>query len=137
MHSEVSLQDRHRFIEARRTLIGELQDADAGLLLGSDAPQIMNVPGFSIHEELGYMVASGLSPLEALQSGTINVSRFLEEGDIGDVITGYRADLVLLGANPLEDIEATRQILAVFRNGKVYTRQELDRKLDRIRSRGL
>ena len=137
MQSEVSLQDRRQFIEARRTLIGELQDADAGLLLGSDAPQIMNVPGFSIHEELGFMVASGLSPLEALQSGTLNVSRFLEEDDTGDVIAGYRADLVLLAADPLQDIGATRQILAVFRNGKVYTRPELDRKLDQIRSRGL
>jgi imidazolonepropionase-like amidohydrolase len=97
----------------------------------------MNVPGFSIHEELGFMVASGLSPLEALQSGTLNVSRFLEEDDTGDVIAGYRADLVLLAADPLQDIGATRQILAVFRNGKVYTRPELDRKLDQIRSRGL
>jgi imidazolonepropionase-like amidohydrolase len=128
MQSEVNLQDRHRFIEARRTLIRELQNADAGL---------MNVPGFSIHEELGFMVASDLSPLEALQSGTINVSRFLDESDTGDIIVGYRADLVLLAANPLQDIAATRQILAVFRNGKAYTRQDLDLKLDLIRSRGL
>ena len=137
MQSQFDAQDRQRFIEARRTLIGELQNAGAGLLLGSDAPQIMNVPGFAIHEELEFMVASGLSPLEALQSGTVNVARFLKESDSGGVTVGYRADLVLLAANPLADIRATRQIIAVVRSGQVYTRRDLDRKLDRIRARGL
>ena len=137
MQSQVNAQDRQRFIEARRTLIGELQNAGAGLLLGSDAPQIMNVPGFAIHEELEFMVASGLSPLEALQSGTVNVARFLQESDSGEVAVGFRADLVLLAANPLADIGATRQIIAVVRSSQVYTRRDLDRKLDRIRARGL
>ena len=53
--------------------------AGAGLLLGSDAPQIFNVPGFSVHRELGFLVAAGLSPYEALQTGTTAAAEFLGE----------------------------------------------------------
>ena len=108
------------FVLARRALIKQLHDAGAGLLLGSDAPQVMNVPGYAIHDELEYLVASGLSPYEALQTGTVNVARFFKHPDKGYLKKGYRANAVLLKNNPLEDISATREILAVMKNGSWY-----------------
>ena len=135
MRAQVPQDQLARFIELRRMLILALQNAGAGLLLGSDAPQIMNVPGFSIHEELASMVAAGLTPLQALQSGTLNVASFFEESDRGQLAEGFRADFVLLAANPLEDISATRQVLGVARDGRWLGREALDLALEDIRVR--
>ena len=137
LREQASWSDRQRFLMLRRTLIRELQAAGAGLLLGSDAPQIMNVPGFSIHEELGFMVGSGLTPLQALQSGTRNVAAFFKEEMQGDVKPAYVADLVLLRSNPLENIAATSDILGVMRAGSWYSREDLDRLLAAIKGRGI
>ena len=137
LREQASPNDRQRFLLLRRTLIRELQAAGAGLLLGSDAPQIMNVPGFSIHEELGFMVGSGLTPLQALQSGTSNVAAFFREEMHGDVKPAYVADLVLLRSSPLENIAATSDILGVMRAGLWYSREDLDRLLAAIKGRGI
>src|SRR5690606_25834596 len=94
-----------RYLQLRRSLIKALHDADAGLLLGSDAPQLFNVPGFSLLRELRYMTDAGLTPYEALATGTVNVAQFLgTPGEFGVVAQGARADLILLDANPLEDV---------------------------------
>jgi imidazolonepropionase-like amidohydrolase len=135
--ARIPLDQRRAFVAIRRQLLDELQKAGAGLLLGSDAPQIMNVPGFSVHEELALMVAAGLTPLQALQSGTLNVARFLGETDSGAVRVGFVADLILLERNPLEDIRATRHILGVARSGHWIGRAELDRALQAIAGRGI
>ena len=134
---QASPAHRTAFLEARRRLIQTLQEAGAGMLLGSDAPQIMNVPGFSVHQELAYLVAAGLSPLQALQSGTINVAKFLGRCDEGEVAAGHVADLLLLEANPLEDINATTRILGVVRGGTLYRRAQLDELLRGVSSRGI
>ncbi len=128
---------RKAFLAARRTLIRELQHAGAGLLLGSDAPQIMNVPGFSLHQELAYMVAAGLTPLQALQAGTINVARFFRHPDQGEVAAGYAADLVLLEHNPLDDISATSGIWGVMRAGNWYGHERLELMLRGVEERGI
>jgi imidazolonepropionase-like amidohydrolase len=128
---------RARFLGARRTLLLEMQRAGVGLLLGSDAPQIMNVPGYSTHQELAYLVGAGLSPLEALQSGTLNVARFFGETDRGKVAPGMLADLILLEANPLENIENTARIAGVFYAGEWLDRGALARMIDEVRSRKL
>ena len=130
-------EQRNAFLTARRALIRELQHAGAGLLLGSDAPQIMNVPGFSVHQELAYMVAAGLTPLQALQSGTVNVARFLGHPDRGEVAAGYAADFILLESNPLDNIRATSGILGVMRAGNWYGRERLDRMLRDVEERGI
>ena len=77
--------------------------AGAGLLLGSDSPQVFNVPGFATHRELDALVAAGLTPYEALRTGTVAVAEFLH-ANTGIVAVGREADLVLLDANPLADI---------------------------------
>lgn len=119
-----------RAIELRRKLILALHRSGAGLLLGSDAPQVFNVPGFSIHRELALLVAAGLTPFEALQTGTVYPASFLNiEQIVGTVQVGLEADLVLLDANPLEDIANSRRIHGVMRNGQWLSRQDLDRML--------
>lgn len=104
-----------KFINLRRKLIYECNKNGVGLLLGSDAPQVFNVPGFSIHHELQYMVDSGLTPYEALRSGTVNVADYFGQiGNSGTVKTGNVSDLVLLNGNPLKDIGQTTNIEGVM-----------------------
>ena len=119
-------------IELRRRLILELHRAGAGLLLGSDSPQIFNVPGFSIHRELDALVAAGLTPYEALHTGTVAVAEFLGSR-AGIVAVGRAADLVLLDANPLEDIGNSRRIHGVMLRGTWYPLDELEQRLDPYR----
>ncbi len=89
------------------------------LLLGSDAPQVFNVPGFSMHRELGIYVKAGLTPAEALATGSVNVARYLGVEDRrGKIQAGFDADLVLLEANPLEDIANTRRIAGIMIAGR-------------------
>lgn len=132
-----SAEQRQAFLSARRALISALNHAGAPLLLGSDAPQIMNVPGISTHQELAYLVRAGLTPLQALQSGTTRVAQFLQRPDQGEVGTGMRADFILLQADPRHDILATRSILGVMRSGTWYDRNQLDRMLQDVEQRGL
>ena len=124
-----------QFVAYRRQLINALQDAGAGLLLGSDAPQILNVPGFSIHRELRLLVESGLTPAQALSAGTDNAAEFLKQQDVfGSVTEGLAADLVLLQANPLDDISNAQNIIGVMLRGQWFSRTELDEILERIRA---
>jgi imidazolonepropionase-like amidohydrolase len=103
-----------KFIALRRKLIYECQRNGVGLLLGSDGPQVFNVPGFSVHHELKYMVDAGLTPFQALQSGTVNVAKYFNLTNSGMIKTGFVSDLVLLEANPLENIENIKKIAGVM-----------------------
>ena len=112
-----------------------MHEAGAGLLLGSDAPQFFNVPGFSLHRELAALVAAGLSPYEAIRTGTVAVSEFL--GSNGGVVAeGRDADLVLLDANPLEKIENSKRIHGVMLRGHWYPKTELEERIKRYEVQG-
>jgi imidazolonepropionase-like amidohydrolase len=117
-------------IELRRRLILELHEAGAGLLLGSDAPQTFNVPGFSTHRELDTLVKIGLTPYEALRTGTAAVARFLGSNG-GIVAEGKDADLILLDANPLDDIRNSERIHGVMLRGRWLPAIELHARLER------
>ena len=119
-------------VELRQKLIVSLYEAGAGLLLGSDSPQIFNVPGFSLHHELEYLVDAGLSPYAALQSGTGNAARFFGSEAFGRVAEGVDADLILLDADPLADIGNIRRIHGVMVRGRWLPRAELDALLSRF-----
>lgn len=122
-----------RAVALREQLILDLHRNGAGLLLGSDSPQIFNVPGFAIHRELEYLVEAGLTPFEALETGTVNPAEFFgRTGDFGVVQTGAEADLVLLDANPLEDITNTRRIHGVMLRGRWLPRAEINDILEKL-----
>jgi imidazolonepropionase-like amidohydrolase len=125
-------------IRLRQKLIVALHAAGAGLLLGADSPQIFNVPGFAIHRELEYLVEAGLTPFQALQSGTAKPAEFFgATAHFGTVREGREADLLLLDANPLEEIDNTRRIHGVMLRGRWLNRQELIRLLGGYRREGL
>lgn len=126
----VSREQRQEFIALRRRLLKALHDAGVLFLLGSDAPQLWNVPGFSAHRELAALVAAGLTPYQALRTGTVNVARFLgEDGRAGVVRAGARADLILLDANPLESIANSLRINGVMLNGRWIGPAEREQRL--------
>jgi len=134
--SAASAADRARFLDVRRTLIKALHDGGARLLLGSDAPQTWNVPGFSIHRELQYLVRAGLSPYQALETGTRNIAAFFgTDKERGTIETGRRADVVVLEGNPLDDIANTGRISAVVLGGRLLTREAMDKRLAELRRR--
>jgi len=135
MQADQPAERLERFVEIRRALIMALHRAGAGLLAGADAPQIMNVPGDALHHELELYVAAGLSPAEALVTATTAVARFLDQPAYGCLKPGCVADLVLLEANPLDDISNLRRVRGVMRAGQWFDRARLDALLDAIEGR--
>ncbi len=109
-----SAEVTRKLIELRKKLIAACNKNGVGLLLGSDAPQVFDVPGFSAHHELRYLVDAGLTPYEALKTGTVNVGKFLKRDDLGVIKVGAVSDLLLLNGNPLDDINHTRSIAGVM-----------------------
>lgn len=112
----------------RRT--GELHRAGAPIAAGTDTPIGLSIPGYSLHTELQRLVAAGLSPQEALDSATLRPAEFFSiEDKLGLIRPGYTADLILLSANPLENIGNTRAVELVLKGGKVVNRQQLHQRL--------
>ena len=125
-----------RLVQLRSRIVGIMHEEGVGLLLGSDAPQFFNVPGFSLHNELAYMVEAGLSPYEALHMGTVTPADFFgAEDEFGRIAVGLAADLVLLADNPLEDVGAARQPLGVMVRGEWLDRARIDAGLADIAAR--
>ncbi len=120
------------FVKLRRRLIKACHDGGVGLLLGCDAPQVFNVPGFSTHQELSFLVTSGLTPYEALRTGTVNVARYLNRPNSGVVRKDAVADLILLNGNPLQDIANTKKIDGVVVHGKWLSRSYIDAELKKL-----
>ena len=121
-----------RLIKVRQKLLLECQKNGVGILLGSDAPQVFDVPGFSAHQELEYYVDAGLTPYQALLTGTVNVGRYLNRSDIGTIKKGAVADLILIGRNPLKDIKATRDISGVMLAGKWMSANYINQELKKL-----
>jgi len=123
-------------VTLRRELLKALHDGDAPVVLGSDAPQFFNVPGFSIHREMAMMQASGLTPYEVLVTGTRNAALALGTPDaFGTVEVGRRADLVLLADDPREDLSHAQAPLGVMARGRWWPREALDARLAEIAER--
>lgn len=128
-----SLDRAARYMEIRRQLIKALHDEGADLALGSDAPQWWNVPGFSARRELELMVQAGLTPFEALATGTREAARyFAQEQEWGTIAPGLVADLLLFDANPLEDIGNVWEQSGVMIRGRWISGDEVERRLNEI-----
>ena len=122
-----------KFNEIRQRLINRLQENGYGMLLGSDAPQLFNVPGFSIHHEIEGMLGAGLTPLQVLQAGTINPAIFFgKEDEFGEIRVGLDADFLLVEENPLDNIKALQKLEGVMYRGNWLSREAIDKKLEEI-----
>jgi imidazolonepropionase-like amidohydrolase len=129
------LAEYQRDVAQGPTTVRQMRQAGVRFLAGSDGPDPMVVPGFSLHRELELLVDSGFTPLQALQAATLNPSQFLGISDkYGTVEKGRVADLVLLDADPLIDIRNTTKIAGVMVEGKYHPREELDHVLATIES---
>ena len=129
-----------QFVTARRRMLKTLADVGAPLLMGTDSPQIFSVPGFSLHRELTLAVSAGVTPYRVLESGTRNVGRYAAEelkldGRFGTVAPGQRADLVLLDANPLDDIGNLSRRAGVMVRGRWVSADEIRTGLEELAAR--
>jgi hypothetical protein len=122
-----------RLVELRRRLLRELHSAGAPIALGSDAPQFFNVPGFSIHHEMRMMEAAGLTPYQVLATGTREAARYFGEGArFGTIAPGRRADLILLTANPLQDLANVQRRAGVMVRGQWLAEEVIQARLNKI-----
>lgn len=124
------------YIENRKRMLKALDEAGARILLGSDAPQQFNVPGFSLHREMKSMADAGMSPYRILRSGTTSVGEiFAQKDGFGSVVIGQRADLILLDANPLTDLANAARRSGVMLRGKWIPESEIQTRLAAIAKR--
>ena len=120
------LHDRRREFAKFQELTGKLHRAGVPLQVGTDSPEPNVTPGFALHQELELLVASGLAPAAALRAATLHNARTLKlEKNLGTISPGKLADIVLLAANPLENIRHTRRIDLVIRGGRVCRPSEV------------
>jgi imidazolonepropionase-like amidohydrolase len=121
------------YIDNRMKILQALHKGGVRVLLGSDAPQQFNVPGFSIHREMRRMVDAGMTPYEIVRSGTANVGEYLKkQDDFGTVAVGKRADLLLVDANPLQDVANMQRRSGVMVRGRWLPQAEIDARLSNI-----
>jgi imidazolonepropionase-like amidohydrolase len=125
------LELRQKYFASNLQMVGALHRAGVPFMAGTDAaPGVYIMPGFSLHDELANFVEAGFTPMESLQTATSGPAKFLATESTSDAIApGKVADLVLLGANPLDNIHNTRRITAVIANGRLFNRAALDRML--------
>jgi imidazolonepropionase-like amidohydrolase len=125
------LATRKAFVAKELEVVNAMHHAGIPFLAGTDTPPGVYIfPGFSLHEELQRFVAAGFTPMEALQTATLNPAKFLGlDKELGTIEKGKLADLVLLDANPLDDISNTQKISAVIVNGRFLSRVDLDKML--------
>ena len=127
---------RRRYVEVRNHLVKAIADSGGKILAGSDSPEWFHVYGWALHRELASYVGAGLTPYQALETATRNPAEFLGAlEEWGTIEPGKRADLVLLDANPLEDITATERIEGVMLGGRWLPKAELAAMIRRASNR--
>lgn len=133
-------EDAELFVAARDRMLEILVEAGVPLLMGTDSPQLFNVPGFALHRELAEIAEIGIDEYTILESGTRNVGRYVSDvlggdGDFGTVAPGQRADLVLLEANPLDDLANLGARAGVMVRGTWVSAEEIEAGLAEIAAR--
>ncbi len=122
--------------EVRLRILKALHDEGALILMGTDAPQLFSVPGFALQRELPLMVQAGMTPYEVLRTGTVNIAQFYNEtATAGNVAVGHRADLLLLDANPFDDIGNISRISGVMVGGRWLDGAAIAARLEAIAQR--
>jgi imidazolonepropionase-like amidohydrolase len=124
---------RAEIIRRSLQIVAKMNAAGVAIMAGTDSTAPNVIPGFSLHEDLAYLVQAGLTPMQALQAATARPAEFLHRtAEQGIIATGKRADLVLLDANPLDNIHNTQKIHAVLLNGMLFERNDLDALLGAV-----
>ena len=117
----------------RMRLLRALSDGGVKILLGSDAPQRFSVPGFSIHREMARMAEAGMRPYDIIKSGSSNIGVYSKDkDDFGTIATGQRADLILVDANPLENVAAMARRSGMMVRGQWLSEPDIQNRLARI-----
>lgn len=125
------------FFGLRDRILERLADGGAGILMGTDSPQLYNVPGFALHREIAEMEEASMTRWQILRSGTSEVADYVSDhlgldGRFGRVVAGNRADLVLLESNPLDGLETLAEPAGVMVRGRWVPRQEIQAGLARL-----
>jgi imidazolonepropionase-like amidohydrolase len=124
-----TLDLRKRELKNYLTLTGMMYRAGVRLLVGTDSPEPFTPPGLALHQEMALFVEAGLPPAAVLQAATLHTAQVLKmDSQLGSIEEGKLADLVILDANPLEDISNTRKISQVVKNGVVLDPKEILRQ---------
>jgi cytosine/adenosine deaminase-related metal-dependent hydrolase len=135
-HWQTDQERTRRVFQLQISITRVLHQGGARLLLGTDTPKLTVLPGFSLYEELQNFVEAGLTPYEAIRAGTSDAAIFLhQENEFGVVATGRRADLLLLEANPLDDVKNVSKRVGVMANGHWLTEAELRQRLMALRNK--
>ncbi len=126
--------------DTRRRILKALYEGGAKILMGTDSPQLYNVPGFALHRELRIYEDAGMSRVDILRSGTVEVARYVEEvlgldGDFGMVAPGMRADLLLLRGNPADDLSFLTNPLGAMARGRWLSEDEIQKGLEELANR--
>ena len=128
--------EKKKLYQKELELTGAMHRAGVPFMTGTDVPGAYTYTGFSLHDELALFVQTGFTPLEALQAATMNPAKFLGlEKSLGTVEKGKAADLVLLDANPIENIANTKKIFAVVVSGKYLSKERLKEMLRSLEQR--
>ncbi|MBC7901098.1 MAG: amidohydrolase family protein [Saprospiraceae bacterium] len=130
---QVPVEKRARWVAVREKMIKAIYDAGGKIMAGSDTPEFLWLYGFAMHHELKALNEAGLPAYAVLAAGTRNAHEFFGTLDkVGTIEKGKRADLILLDANPLDDISNTKKRAGVMLKGKWYPQSQLDKWLDQI-----
>ena len=117
-------------------MVKKIHETGIPIMAGTDTPIAFLTPGLSLHEELAVLVEDdGLSTLDALRTATINPAKYFDmENELGSIKENMWADLVILDSNPIENIQNTKRINSVIKQGKVFDRKSLDENLEKLRN---
>ena len=127
------IETNRRIAELRRNILAALHEGGANIALGTDSPQIFSVPGFAMYHEMALYTEVGMTPYEVLEIGTRRPAEYFDAADqFGTIAVGRRADLILLEANPADDIGRIRNRVGVMVNGRWIPADEIARRLREI-----
>lgn len=127
---------RNEYSEWLKNMVGKIHNKGIEIMAGTDCPIFFLTPGRSLHQELESLVEAGMSPLAALKTATYNPAKYFDmDNELGSIKENHWADLVILDANPLQNIANTQQINAVIKQGNYIDRNSLDEILGRLDSK--